>query len=116
MERLHESTIAIVESGFPSGPRDFCLVHLTASGDQQPVWPLDLLGLERTAALIARVGREQPARALNLALARLLVPSLRCRGSGRHLVTDTGTAADLRGETLYEDTRTQLAQELAREQ
>jgi hypothetical protein len=116
MECLHEATIAIIESGFPSGPRDFCLVQLTASGDQEPIWPLDLLGLERTAALIARLGREQPALGCRLALARLLVPYLRCRGSGRHLVIDTGTAADLRGETLYEDTRTQFALDLAREQ
>src|SRR5262245_7718538 len=75
--------------------------------------PLELLGLDATAQLITNTGRQHPELALVLALCRLLVPSLKYRGSGRHLVVEAWTEDDIRGETLAVDVPTQFARELS---
>lgn len=68
------------------------------------------------AALIDRIARTQASLALMLSLARLLVPCLVYRGSGRHLVVEEWSEADLRGDTLVADVRTAFSRDLAAEQ
>jgi hypothetical protein len=111
-----EEAIRLVVTSFPNGTRDFVLVRLVDDHTLEAVHPLELLALDRTVRLIERLGQNCSALALNLALVRLLVPCLAYRGSGRHLMVETWTEADLEGATLPVDTRTPLAQQLARKQ
>ena len=111
-----EGAIRPVIVRFPSGVRDFLLVTRAEDGVFQAIHPLDLLALDRTARKIQQVGEEQPDLAVVLALCRLLVPCLRYRGSGRHLVVEPWTVSDVRGESIAVDTRTPFARELSAEQ
>src|SRR5256885_13162725 len=104
-----EKKNATVVTVFPSKARDFVLVRPQADGSLQAVHPLEILALDRTAEKIASVGQGRPPLALVLALCRLLVPCLRYRGSGRHLVVEPWSQADLCGESMPGDVRTTLA-------
>jgi hypothetical protein len=114
--RRNEKDLSLQVTTFPSGARDFLLARPAGDGTFEATHPLELLALDRVAQLIDRVGRKQPALALVMALCRLLVPCLRYRGSGRHLVVEPWSVADLRGESLPADVRTTFAQELSAEQ
>jgi hypothetical protein len=111
-----ETSFSFLVTTFPSGTRDFLLVHRGDDGVYEAAHSLHLLALDRTAQRIERVRRKQGPLALVIALCRLLVPCLRYRGSGRHLVVEGWSLADLRGESLPADVRTQLARELSAEQ
>ena len=110
---LLESDVRLQTSVFPSGNRDFTLTRIV-DGEAVALSPLELLKLERAVNLIEQ--EENEAKALNLALCRLLVPSIRTSHVGRHLVVEPWSTAVVRGETLPEETRTEFAQELSREQ
>lgn len=116
MEALHESQLYLDILGSRSGPRDFTLRRPDADGHLLLVHPLELLGLDRAAEVIAQVAKENPARALPLALCRLLVPCLQYRGCGRHLVVEAWSEEDRCGASLSADSRTPLANDLAAEQ
>lgn len=113
---MGEDAIRLLVTAFPNGTRDFLLVRQGDGPMLEAVHPLELLALDYTVRLTERLGQSHPALALNLALTRLLVPCLGYRGSGRHLVVETWTEADLQGATLPLDTRTPLARHLAGEQ
>lgn len=113
-DTLLESEILLRTSKFPSGNRDFTLSRTNDKGEFIPLNPLELLKLDRSADLIEAM--DNKAEALNLALCRLLVPSLRTSRVGRHLVVEPWSESVVRGETLPEETRTEFARELSREQ
>jgi hypothetical protein len=111
-----ETSVPMLVTTFPSGIRDFLLLQPAQDGAFEALHPLKLLELNRTARLIERVAREQESLALVMALCRLLVPCLRYRGSGRHLLVEPWSMTDLRGESLPVDARTEFARELSVEQ
>jgi hypothetical protein len=113
---LEETALKLVVTTFPCGTRDFLLVQPCVDSGVEVLHPLQLLELDRTARVIERVKQRQTSLALVIALCRLLVPCLRYRGSGRHLVAEPWALADLRGESLPVDVRTPLARELSAEQ
>jgi len=114
--RLQEAALPMLVTSFPSGVRDFLLVHPSERSAFEALHPLRLLELDRTARLIERLAYRDSSLALVIALCRLLVPCLRYRGSGRHLVVEPWALADLRGETLSADVPTSFARELSTEQ
>jgi hypothetical protein len=77
---------------------------------------MELLALDRVARLVERIGREDAPLALNLALARLLIPALQVQRAGRHLVLEPWAEPDLCGQTLVADAPIDLARDLAAEQ
>lgn len=111
---LQESNIELRITRFPSGCRDFGMVETDKDGKCRPMIPLELLVLDRAADLIER----EPVRpkAQNLALCRLLAPSIRTERVGRHLIVEEWSESKIKGETLGEETRSDFAQELSREQ
>lgn len=114
-----ESDIHVVVTRFPSGVRDFCLVRPSDDGVLVPLEPLEMLGTDSVAHMIRRVaerGQYEESLAMNFALSRLLVPQLRYRGSGRHLVVEEWSEHDLRGETLCRREENLLARDLSRDQ
>ena len=113
-DTLKESEIHLQTSVFPSGSRDFSLVRSNKDGQAVPLNPLELLKLDRAVDLIEQ--EEDKPKALNLALCRLLVPSLRTSRVGRHLVVEPWSEEAIRGETLPEEIRTAFARELSRVQ
>jgi hypothetical protein len=113
---LKETDLSLVVTTFPCGTRDFLLVQPREGGVVEALHPLRLLELDRAALLIGRVAQQRGPLAIVIALCRLLVPSLRYRGSGRHLVVEPWALADLRGESLPADVPTQLARALAEDQ
>ena len=113
-DTLKESEIHLQTSVFPSGSRDFSLVRSNKDGQAVPLNPLELLKLDRAVDLIEQ--EEDEPKALNLALCRLLVPSLRTSRVGRHLVVEPWSEEAIRGETLPEEIRTAFARELSRAQ
>jgi len=116
MSELSESNIHLSESGFHGKSREFVLFFRSPEGQDVEVQPLDLLALDRAARIIQRQGQVSRVAGLRLALARLLLPLLQYRGSGRHLVVEPWDGEDLTGESLPEDTPIPLAQNLARQQ
>ena len=117
MCQLRESDIHVVVTGFPSGVRDFCLLCQAEDETLVPVQPLSLLGLERSAVAIQQLAeRGRADLAMNLALCRLLVPQLRYRGSGRHLVVENWQDDDLRGASLQQRPGNLFARDLSSEQ
>ena len=113
-DTLLESELKLQISEFPSsGNRDFTFVR-SIEGGVVPLNSLELLKLDRAADLIQQ--NENQAEALNQALCRLLVPSLRTSHVGRHLVIEPWTESVVRGETLGEEARTELARKLSLEQ
>lgn len=113
MELLNEAQLYLDMHVSPAGVRDFAFRRPGPDGGLQLVHPLELLGLERAADRIEEVGQQDQALALNLALARVLVPCLQYRGSGRHLVVEPWSEEDCRGASLAADSRTPLAADLA---
>ncbi len=113
-DTLRESELQLQSSVFPSGNRDFTFVRTNNEGEAVPLSPLELLKLDRAADLIEQ--EENVPKAMNLALCRLLIPSLRTSRVGRHLVVESWSESAIRGETLPEETRTDFARELSREQ
>jgi hypothetical protein len=114
--KMCEDNLSLVVTVFPSGARDFLFVRPQEDKSYRAVHPLEILALDRTANMISRVGRKQAPLAVALALSRLLVPCLRYRGSGRHLVVELWSLADLQGESLPSHARTTFAKELSTEQ
>jgi hypothetical protein len=114
--KLKEEELSVLATTFPSGVRDFLLARPSGGGPFEALHPMDLLALDRTAAKLDGVGRKNGSLALAIALCRLLVPCLKYRGSGRHLVVEPWSLADLRGDSLTEDVPTQFARELSAEQ
>ena len=92
------------------------LVRAAKDGAFDAIHPMELLALDRTAEKLDRLAQTKSPLALAVALCRLLVPCLKYRGSGRHLVVEPWSLADLRGESLTEDVRTDLAKHLSAEQ
>ncbi len=113
-DSLQESDLQLQTSEFPSGHRDFTLVRTNDDGTTVPLSPLELLKLDRAAELIEQ--EENEPKAMNQALCRLLVPSLRTSRVGRHLVVEPWSDSAIRGMTLPDETNTALARELSREQ
>ena len=111
---LQERDVDLRVTQFPSGCRDFCLVQRDEDGNARSLNPLELLVLDRAADLIEQ--EESPPKAMNLALCRLLVPSVRTERVGRHLVVEEWSEWKIRGETLGEETCSYFAQELSIEQ
>lgn len=111
---LQERDIELRVTQFPSGCRDFFLVQRDEDGKPQSLSPLELLVLDRAADLIEQ--ESFPPKALNLALCRLLAPSVRTERVGRHLVVEEWTESKVKGETLGDETRSYFAQELSRAQ
>jgi hypothetical protein len=112
----NEANLYVEQRSQPGAPREFLLWWGDPSTGGEPVHPIDLLGLDSATLLLNKFKEKRPELALVLSLSRLLVPCLKYRGSGRHIVLEPWTQADLRGESLPADTRTRLAEELAREQ
>jgi hypothetical protein len=97
-------------------PRDFRFYDGNPDDGGKPLQALELLKLDLVIDILCEVEAKDPSLAIAMALARLLVPCLVYRGSGRHIVVEPWTRHDLEGKTLYADTRTKLAADLAREQ
>ena len=113
---LDRSQIVVEVCRFYEGTRDF-LIRRQAAGVVDDINPVELLGLPEAAKIIERFSCQNPALALRLALARLLVPCLEYRGNRRHLVLiQSWTQSDLLGESIFAGTRTDHARDLAREQ
>src|SRR5438132_11487795 len=91
-----EADISVIGSVLPGGTRDFLIVRPDSGDEWRVVHPMELLALNRVARTIAGVGEARPDLALNLALARLLIPNLRFRGSGRHFAAEPWSEEDLR--------------------
>ena len=113
---LREEHLPMVVTPLSSRARDFLFVRPLEDGSFQAIHPLEILALDRTAEKIESLGRKCGPLALVLALCRLLVPCLRYRGSGRHLVVEPWSCPDLRGDTIRAGVRTTFARELAAEQ
>jgi hypothetical protein len=113
---ISESDVQLQVTEFPSGNRDYCLFRQGENGERIPVNPLELLGLDRAAGLIEEEKQQNAPKAMNLALCRLLVPSLQTSRFGRHLIVEPWSEEAIRGDTLAEETRTPFAQKLARAQ
>src|SRR5579871_1329652 len=111
-----EQDWSMIVTPFPCKARDFLFVQRQEDGSLQAIHPLEILALDRAAKRIESVGQKDAPLALVLALCRLLVPCLRYRGSGRHLVVEPWSQADLRGESIPADVRTTFAKELSAEQ
>ena len=86
IDPANEWAIKAVIGKFPSRVRDFLLVTRVDDNVLRAIHPLDLLGLDRAAEEIRRTAEKAPVLARRLALCRLLVPCLRYKSSGRHLV------------------------------
>jgi len=113
-DTLLESDLQLQTSEFPSGNRDYTFVRTNGEGEAVPISALELLKLDRAAELIEQ--EKNPAKALNQALSRLLVSSIRTSRVGRHLVVEPWSESVVRGETLPEETRTDFARRLSHEQ
>lgn len=109
-----EEDIGLVVRTLPCGTRDFIFVRpVDKEGDGLEILhPMELLGLDLAAQLLERIKDDQPGLALVIALCRLLVPCLEYRGNRRHLIVEKWSDDDLRGGTIFQDTRTQFANEL----
>ncbi|MCA9123914.1 MAG: hypothetical protein H6822_30155 [Planctomycetaceae bacterium] len=116
IENLTESDIHLTTTVFPSGERDFCLWKTSEAGVRVPINPLELLVLDRAVDVIDEQARSNEPRAMNQALCRLLVPSVKTKRVGRHLVIEPWSAEAIRGETLADETGTSFAVELSQAQ
>jgi len=116
MAEFNEDELHLMIQVHPSGTRDF-VFYTTAEEElnstPQVIHPMNLLGLDLAASLLEVYGRRQPEMALVIALCRILAPCLEYRGNRRHLIVEEWSESDLRGETLYEDTRIPLSRDLA---
>ena len=112
---LNRSELVVEVFRFHEGTRDFVIRHRQAGGVTD-INPMQLLELSEAARIIEQVNRENPALALRLALARLMIPCLHYHGNRRHLIVEDWSEADLRGESIFAGTRTDHACDLAREQ
>ena len=97
-------------SNFPCGVRDWVL-HLRSDDGVEVINPIMLLGTETACQLIARTHKSSPDVAHQFLLSRLLVQCLEYRGVSRHLVVEPWSEKDLRGESFFENNRTQLARD-----
>jgi hypothetical protein len=113
---LQETDVRLHINRFSCGTRDFIFYTIPESNVMEIIHPMELLGLKMAVTILKLHGKDDPDQALILSLARLLIPCLEYRGNRRHIVNEGWDDLDLRGETLYEDTRTVLARELAAEQ
>ena len=118
MSDLNEQDLRLSIRVHPSGTRDF--VFYTISGSDtltaEIIHPMELLGLDLANSILELFEEQSPGMAIVLSLCRLLVPCLEYRGNRRHLIVEGWGEEDLRGETLFEDTRTVLSHDLSREQ
>jgi len=108
--------VFLEEIRHPRFPRDFRVYDGNPDEDGEPLHPLDRMRLDLAVDVLHDIEEEDSAQAEMMSLGRLLVPCLKYRGSGRHIVVEPWTREDLEGETLYSDTRTRLARDLSREQ
>jgi hypothetical protein len=111
-----DAGIHLLITPLPSGVRDFLLGRRQENRDFHLIHPAEILALDRTAELVLKITKSEPPLGFFLALCRLLVPCLRRRGSGRHFVIEQGSVADLRGDSLTAEIRTDLARDQASEQ
>jgi len=115
-DNLVESDLRLLTTQFESGERDFCLHKMDASGQIVAVNPLELLVLDRALDIIDKEAKTNPPKAMNLALCRLLVPSVKTKRVGRHLAIEQWSQEAVSGQTLGQDVRSAFAAELSREQ
>ena len=107
---IPDGDVCFVLSNFPSGVRDWVL-HLRSDDGVEVINPIMLLGTETACQLIARTHKSSPDVAHQFLLSRLLVQCLEYRGVSRHLVVEPWSEKDLRGESFFENNRTQLARD-----
>ena len=112
---ISDSEICFLQSSFPSGVRDWVL-HLRSDDGIQVINPIVLLGTDTACQLISRTHKLSPDLAHQFLLSRLLVQCLEYRGFSRHLVVEPWSERDLRGESFFENNRTQLAKDYSIEQ
>ena len=112
---IADGDVCFLQSNFPSGVRDWVL-HLRSDNRFRAANPIELLGTDTACQLLHYIQRSDPDVAAQFAFSRLLVQCLEYRGSTRHLVVEPWSEKDLRGETFFENNRTQLAKDFSVEQ
>ena len=113
---INDTEIRVVTDVYPSETRDFIICRQIPGGLQQ-LNPIELLGTNMAVRVLehtARTGHEDIAQ--QNALSRLLTQCLEYRGNRRHLVCEPWTEEDLRGDTMFERNRTELARDCGAEQ
>lgn len=113
---ISDTEIRVVTDIYPSETRDFIICKRIPCGLQQ-LNPIELLGTDMAVRVLehaARMGHKDIAQ--QNALSRLLTQCLEYRGNRRHLICESWTEEDLRGDTMFERNRTELARDCGEEQ
>ncbi|TWT97285.1 hypothetical protein Pla100_24350 [Neorhodopirellula pilleata] len=113
---IRDTEIRVVTDRYPSETRDFVICKQIPNGVQQ-LNPIELLGTDMAVRLLkftARTGDEDIAR--QNTLSRLLTQCLEYQGNRRHLICEPWTEDDLRGDTMFENNRTEFARDCGVEQ
>ena len=112
---IPDGDVCFLQSNFPSGVRDWVL-HLRTDNHIRIANPIELLGTDTACQLLHATHQRYPDLATQFTFSRLLVQCLEYRGNSRHLVVEPWSERDLRGETFFENNRTQLARDFGVEQ
>ncbi len=113
---LLDSEVKILENDYPSGTRDFILCKRLSRNEFQLLNPIELLGTNMAVRILNHASRSSLDLARQFTLSRLLTQCLEYRGNRRHLVCEPWDEQDLRGETMFENNRTELARRCGEEQ
>jgi hypothetical protein len=112
---LFDRDIAVVETGFPSGIRDFEILRWHNANTLVGLNPIHLLFSETALDVLDRVGAIDPRIGTTFAISRMLVQCLEYSRNARHLIVEPWGESDLNGEELRESTRS-LARECSSHQ
>lgn len=108
---ISDSEIRVATDTYPSETRDFIICKQTPGGLQQ-LNPIELLGTDMAVRILKyTASTHDEDLAQQNALSRLLTQCLEYRGNRRHLICEPWTEEDLRGDTMFENNRTQFARE-----
>lgn len=104
-----DSDVYVLMNLYSSGTRDFILCKRLVTKEFQQLNPIELLGTNMAVRLLKQAAQLLPDLARQNALSRLLTQCLEYRGNRRHLICEPWDEEDLRGETMFENNRTEFA-------
>ena len=114
-EMLFDRDIAVIETGLPTGVRDFEILRWHDANTLVGLNPIHLLFSETALDVLNQIGAIKPEIGATFALSRLLVQCLEYSRNTRHLIVEPWDESDLKGKQLLKNPRV-LARECSSHQ
>ena len=115
IKSLFDRDIAVVETQFPSGVRDFEILRWHDANTLVGLNPIHLLFSETALDVLNQLGAVDPNIGAPFAISRMLVQCLEYSYNTRHLIVEPWKESDLNGEELLQSPNP-LARECSRHQ